>query len=105
MRSRPHVEANRPRGPKKTAKRDLWTNHRPVDGGFDMPPLTAPMLRKPNAVRMLDHRGQDRGVLRPRQDDHREIEHAGFRQAVDRKSTRLNSSHVKISYAVFCLKK
>src|SRR5436309_7532281 len=27
-----------------------------------------------------------------------------FRRA-DRKSTRLNSSHVKISYAVFCLKK
>src|SRR5436305_12164546 len=25
--------------------------------------------------------------------------------AVDRKSTRLNSSHVRISYAVFCLKK
>src|SRR3989442_10549231 len=28
---------------------------------------------------------------------------AGIRQ--DRKSTRLNSSHVRISYAVFCLKK
>src|SRR5690349_22196015 len=28
---------------------------------------------------------------------------AGFRR--DRKSTRLNSSHVEISYAVFCLKK
>src|SRR5690606_41713234 len=27
------------------------------------------------------------------------------RGVVDRKSTRLNSSHVKISYAVFCLKK
>src|SRR5436309_10778051 len=27
------------------------------------------------------------------------------RGAQDRKSTRLNSSHVKISYAVFCLKK
>src|SRR5690606_41430338 len=27
-----------------------------------------------------------------------------FKTAVDRKSTRLNSSHVKISYAVFCLK-
>src|SRR5690606_40062250 len=27
------------------------------------------------------------------------------RRAPDRKSTRLNSSHVKISYAVFCLKK
>src|SRR5690606_23150638 len=26
-------------------------------------------------------------------------------QSEDRKSTRLNSSHVKISYAVFCLKK
>src|SRR5690606_41167223 len=27
------------------------------------------------------------------------------RSLLDRKSTRLNSSHVKISYAVFCLKK
>src|SRR5699024_12080474 len=26
-------------------------------------------------------------------------------EAIDRKSTRLNSSHVSISYAVFCLKK
>src|SRR3989442_4642057 len=26
-------------------------------------------------------------------------------KGVDRKSTRLNSSHVRISYAVFCLKK
>src|SRR5690554_7783889 len=30
--------------------------------------------------------------------------HQCMRQ-VDRKSTRLNSSHVRISYAVFCLKK
>src|SRR5690554_7689219 len=28
-----------------------------------------------------------------------------FFLAIDRKSTRLNSSHVRISYAVFCLKK
>src|SRR5690606_42133424 len=28
---------------------------------------------------------------------------ASAQQALDRKSTRLNSSHVKISYAVFCL--
>src|SRR5437667_164822 len=27
------------------------------------------------------------------------------RSAIDRKSTRLNSSHITISYAVFCLKK
>src|SRR5258705_10287459 len=30
---------------------------------------------------------------------------AGGRGGVDRKSTRLNSSHLGISYAVFCLKK
>src|SRR5438477_5936096 len=35
------------------------------------------------------------------------IEHALAMEAVgrDRKSTRLNSSHMSISYAVFCLKK
>src|SRR5690606_40208004 len=32
------------------------------------------------------------------------LEHLA-RKSRDRKSTRLNSSHVKISYAVFCLKK
>src|SRR5690625_5421353 len=30
---------------------------------------------------------------------------AAWRMGKDRKSTRLNSSHVAISYAVFCLKK
>src|SRR5699024_11489849 len=30
---------------------------------------------------------------------------AGIVSSIDRKSTRLNSSHVSISYAVFCLKK
>src|SRR5260221_2579790 len=30
---------------------------------------------------------------------------AGSNQGTDRKSTRLNSSHTVISYAVFCLKK
>src|SRR5690625_7968160 len=29
----------------------------------------------------------------------------GFKRQADRKSTRLNSSHVAISYAVFCLNK
>src|SRR5258708_25046887 len=31
--------------------------------------------------------------------------HTRLREALDRKSTRLNSSHQIISYAVFCLKK
>src|SRR3712207_7145394 len=35
-----------------------------------------------------------------------DIEHVKIAQALsDRKSTRLNSSHANISYAVFCLKK
>src|SRR5256885_11518299 len=43
-------------------------------------------------------RGVDRGL--PRGGDRRERG-----RARDRKSTRLNSSHLVISYAVFCLKK
>src|SRR5690554_7676685 len=39
-------------------------------------------------------RRQEPGVLTRRE-----------REIADRKSTRLNSSHVRISYAVFCLKK
>src|SRR5699024_11431522 len=39
-----------------------------------------------------------RGVARTRQRT------VGGRRKEDRKSTRLNSSHVSISYAVFCLK-
>src|SRR5690606_41910075 len=35
---------------------------------------------------------------------HPDVQHAA-KNIEDRKSTRLNSSHVKISYAVFCLKK
>src|SRR5690606_40012652 len=34
-----------------------------------------------------------------------DLPEAAQRNQQDRKSTRLNSSHVKISYAVFCLKK
>src|SRR5260221_9023886 len=34
----------------------------------------------------------------------KEIQYPSFRN-IDRKSTRLNSSHTVISYAVFCLKK
>src|SRR2546430_7519715 len=33
------------------------------------------------------------------------VPHVLFMEAEDRKSTRLNSSHSQISYAVFCLKK
>src|SRR5688572_31632395 len=36
---------------------------------------------------------------------HEVLEHLGRVRRRDRKSTRLNSSHSQISYAVFCLKK
>src|SRR5256885_5752078 len=38
-------------------------------------------------------------------DTHRHTWEAAIRGCADRKSTRLNSSHLVISYAVFCLKK
>src|SRR5215813_14350172 len=40
-----------------------------------------------------------------RQAPGRVVDGPGRHAAADRKSTRLNSSHVRISYAVFCLKK
>src|SRR2546428_8583174 len=58
----------------------------------------------PERVRQPDH--DDPGVRA----EHvklpvREVHHARGALHVDRKSTRLNSSHDQISYAVFCLKK
>src|SRR5690349_23562628 len=56
-------------------------------------------------------RGNGEIALRPEDVTIAEVlKPAGYRSAVigkwgDRKSTRLNSSHVEISYAVFCLKK
>src|SRR5256885_11985321 len=55
--------------------------------------------------------GHPPGEVRPQRLDRRDP--AGrfvpaqdeLRQSVDRESTRLNSSHLVISYAVFCLKK
>src|SRR5690625_6378805 len=50
-------------------------------------------------------RAQGRVGGRPRVMDPDKLAAARARRAKDRKSTRLNSSHVAISYAVFCLKK
>src|SRR5690606_39800448 len=56
-------------------------------------------------------KGSKRDVIRRPRDGARGEEplyvvpYATYTPARDRKSTRLNSSHVKISYAVFCLKK
>src|SRR3712207_7823732 len=52
------------------------------------------------------HGGAARGVLLAhRLGEPAQVVLQELRRAVDRKSTRLNSSHANISYAVFCLKK
>src|SRR5690606_41872374 len=53
-------------------------------------------VRRPRAADAGDGDGPDGAVVPVR---------VLVLQLPDRKSTRLNSSHVKISYAVFCLKK
>src|SRR5947199_7167245 len=53
-------------------------------------------------------RARGRRAHRPEGAAPRAVDRAGgsaARQRADRKSTRLNSSHLGISYAVFCLKK
>src|SRR2546427_4451732 len=52
----------------------------------------------------IDHPQQCGGRLDPAERS-RLFEKVGTREDGDRKSTRLNSSHSQISYAVFCLKK
>src|SRR5688500_19886377 len=56
---------------------------------------------------LAGHDGQIRGADRRRAPGHRggELARVLRRDPEDRKSTRLNSSHLVISYAVFCLKK
>src|SRR5947199_3329800 len=58
------------------------------------------LFRSEDLARAEERRadGQDAAAGAPVQD-------AFARQRQDRKSTRLNSSHLGISYAVFCLKK
>src|SRR5947207_6298338 len=57
-------------------------------------------------VRRLGRVEHDGSVEEGEEQDQRQIQHQEQRPAVaDRKSTRLNSSHTVISYAVFCLKK
>src|SRR5258707_5169104 len=52
-----------------------------------------------------DAAAEHRAVGDPPQDEERGGTEPTVTDALDRKSTRLNSSHANISYAVFCLKK
>ena len=66
---------------------------------------TVVQIAKANGVRWYGHilRREDGHVLRKALEF--EVKGKRKRGQPDRKSTRLNSSHANISYAVFCLKK
>src|SRR5256885_8729253 len=68
------------------------------------PARLPPQLRKANVFARIHLEVQGQRIGRVRFDDllHELHENRVF---ADRKSTRLNSSHLVISYAVFCLKK
>src|SRR6266498_4850434 len=62
------------------------------------------MIRRPPRSTLFPYTTLFRARRQPR----RRAAHPGWPRRAgsrDRKSTRLNSSHVRISYAVFCLKK
>src|SRR5690606_15577489 len=62
--------------------------------------------RRRHAAQQRGHFGTGQGVAVDVVHEQQDVlALAGLVLLVDRKSTRLNSSHVKISYAVFCLKK
>src|SRR5947199_7069308 len=71
-------------------------------------------LREPLIRLSRERHHDDHKALEPHPDVHEDRDHEQPQDArtdlrehrdVDRKSTRLNSSHLGISYAVFCLKK
>src|SRR5258705_5579516 len=69
------------------------------------------MIRRPPRSTLFPYTTLFRSVRRLRVARHQALERLGGGRGlprghhVDRKSTRLNSSHLGISYAVFCLKK
>src|SRR2546426_7019834 len=59
--------------------------------------------RQPHEIALVLHRSLNIEACQPR-GARRQVQKRRQREG-DRKSTRLNSSHLVISYAVFCLKK
>src|SRR6266542_797626 len=85
--------------------RDVWSAGDPEDSGLGVARWTALHLRPGRSVRALRQRHQpERRDLRLRR-QLPAVGRAARPVGQDRKSTRLNSSHGSISYAVFCLKK
>src|ERR1035438_10679817 len=64
------------------------------------------MAEKEAGAVLVIENGKIKGILSERDYARKVVLHGKFsKDTRDRKSTRLNSSHLGISYAVFCLKK
>src|SRR5699024_4966160 len=94
-----------PRGEGRTGNSD-------ADRGADLPNRTLGRGALPGGVggHIVEHGTRQLGGGEPQaepvdREQSGEGERGGIGVEDDRKSTRLNSSHVSISYAVFCLKK
>src|SRR5205085_5446317 len=75
------------------------------DGRAREDPLQHERLLRAGAI-VTDRRSEDRlGERGQAVHDRLRLRKAALERKGDRKSTRLNSSHSQISYAVFCLKK
>src|SRR5699024_12194945 len=66
---------------------------------------TALQLANKNQHSAISSIGADTSISERQTIALKPLTRASIHYLVDRKSTRLNSSHVSISYAVFCLKK
>src|ERR1039457_7619008 len=64
------------------------------------------MIRRPPRSTLFPYTTLFRSDIEPDSHELQQLlQHGQYHGARDRKSTRLNSSHLVISYAVFCLKK
>src|SRR5690606_19594152 len=91
-------------------QRTTHAGRRVVGGHAQVDGQDVDLLQRAGRALVEHVEAADRGdLVTPHLDTHRlgraEAEQVEDPAAQDRKSTRLNSSHVKISYAVFCLKK
>src|SRR3712207_6899166 len=86
----------------------LFRSHPVVEFAADLPPLgglgAGHRLAREKALALLLG-PLALGEVRRNADDPDRTALRVVDQGIDRKSTRLNSSHANISYAVFCLKK
>src|SRR5690606_39987004 len=97
----------------KIAEPAEWGDQQPpVPDGYRVTAIATDLkiprqtLVLPNGdILVAEGRGGSAPALQPKDVIAGVIKARGTTPVEDRKSTRLNSSHVKISYAVFCLKK